>query len=73
MEIEVTFAKFQFNTNLDFVVLKYLGIEFSLMSSLNHLVDGKEQEKTKKPKFFVENKTQDLIELPEGKKALHNK
>ena len=42
MEIEVTFAKFQFNTDLDFVVLKYIGIEFSLMSSLNHLVDGKE-------------------------------
>ena len=42
MEIEVTLVKLQFNTNLDFVVLKNLGIEFSPMNSINHLVDGNE-------------------------------
>ena len=42
MEIEVTLVKLQFNTNLDFVVLKHLGNEFSPMNSINHLVDRKE-------------------------------
>ena len=45
IEIQVTRTKLQFNTNLDFfffLVFKLLGTEFSLMSLINHLVDGKE-------------------------------
>ena len=42
MKIQVISIKLQFNINLDFVIFKHLGIGFSPMSSINHLVEVKE-------------------------------
>ena len=63
VEIQLTPIKLQFNTNLDFVIYKHFGIEFSPMSSKNHLVDGKKIEKEGKTKILVKNKTWNLIQI----------
>ena len=46
---------------VNFVVFKHLGTEFSLVSSINHLFDGKEQKKKEKAKFWLKIKYETLF------------